>query len=713
MLMVLLNINSNIDAGKERGKVNNSKKKGLFDSLFLDVLEGNKGAKKQLSSEKPVNSFPINFWKRTKIETDSAAIKSLEREKFVKEKEDSNKSQEFIVRNKFEKKNLKKIAVLSDRSVGFFESKFLLKENVASNFKSEKKKKQRVDDLLSKDFDRKSVASDFREIFFVKTGNVLEETALKEKNLAPLSQVANKKDEINLIQVKKETSLLKNRRLLDEFYQKLEESLKEKENLSAWERLLFSNFYKDKIKVKRFENFYLSLKKDEKVSREREEFGRVKLLKEDIDGNFGQFREERQISAAYKFFTESFPVDFNEKVKGSSIDLDNRKSIGGLFGKAQMEEVKDRGFKRIVKHQGKGSMVSFMDVTDIDISDKKIKSAVKPNMENMNEQIKLSKQEGDKLKVSVETKNLTEVFLAAKKGDIKVALGDKNKGIKPKESVTKGFQAEESEEFSVIKSNLKSLGTTERSFQAERLDGYFQGESSSFSGKEIEKSLNGEIRKVQLPKKRMESKVKNAEKTILNDSKKEEKRVYPKKVYKRKILEIGLGTENRNFRLVKHKFESFITNRLTDRHFDTDRHNMAHESRFTDTSFQSHSYHNAASFGSSNSYSGDSGNGYSNHNSSLAGNSSTNIPSEKFVLSARFEDLRLKARMVKRFVNVTIEIPQVTFSFTDLKDEIREILRNSNLAGLKVKVKSKGKEIYSEAVFSDEVKSTSSLELRV
>ncbi len=109
-------------------------------------------------------------------------------------------------------------------------------------------------------------------------------------------------------------------------------------------------------------------------------------------------------------------------------------------------------------------------------------------------------------------------------------------------------------------------------------------------------------------------------------------------------------------------------------------------------------------------------NGYYRDGESNGGNNRTfSRGSQRYVLSGRFEDLRVKATMVRKFIKVTIEIPQHLMSVSGLRDELKEILKETDLIGLKIKIKSKSKEIYSETVFSEvsETDGKTALELRV
>ncbi|OMH40352.1 hypothetical protein [Desulfurobacterium indicum] len=83
----------------------------------------------------------------------------------------------------------------------------------------------------------------------------------------------------------------------------------------------------------------------------------------------------------------------------------------------------------------------------------------------------------------------------------------------------------------------------------------------------------------------------------------------------------------------------------------------------------------------------------------------------KYTLTATFEDIRVKASMVRKFLNISIELPQAVFNTAGLSDEIREILSNTNLSGFRVKIKSRGKNLYSETFYKEE--ESSSVEIRV
>ncbi len=83
----------------------------------------------------------------------------------------------------------------------------------------------------------------------------------------------------------------------------------------------------------------------------------------------------------------------------------------------------------------------------------------------------------------------------------------------------------------------------------------------------------------------------------------------------------------------------------------------------------------------------------------------------KYTLTATFEDMRVRASMVRKFLNISIELPQAVFNTAGLSDEIREILSNTSLSGFRVKIKSRGKNLYSETFYKEE--ESSSVEIRV
>ncbi|WP_456398172.1 hypothetical protein [Desulfurobacterium sp.] len=83
----------------------------------------------------------------------------------------------------------------------------------------------------------------------------------------------------------------------------------------------------------------------------------------------------------------------------------------------------------------------------------------------------------------------------------------------------------------------------------------------------------------------------------------------------------------------------------------------------------------------------------------------------KYALTATFEDMKVRASMVRKFLNISIELPQAVFNTAGLSDEVREILSNTNLSGFRLKIKSRGKNLYSETFYKEE--ESSSVEIRV
>ncbi len=83
----------------------------------------------------------------------------------------------------------------------------------------------------------------------------------------------------------------------------------------------------------------------------------------------------------------------------------------------------------------------------------------------------------------------------------------------------------------------------------------------------------------------------------------------------------------------------------------------------------------------------------------------------KYTLTATFEDMRVRASMVRKFLNISIELPQSVFNAAGLSDEIREVLNSTGLSGFRVKIKSRGKNLYSETFYRED--ESSSVEIRV
>ncbi|SNR76368.1 hypothetical protein [Desulfurobacterium atlanticum] len=669
--------NSNVFVGKGREKFN---KKGVFDFLFVNILNDKFETKKQLFSGKTAVSSGINFDKKIKEGTgNSIGIKNNVR---------------FIDESKSKKAKLRKAKISYKELIGPAGRSPFFKFNTPVN------PKLKIDDIPEKISRKKQQDSASlenkslnKEFYLSEVNSDLKEDEVLAENSKifsfVLSKAAKRKDGnfVNFEQSKTEDSFFK------------------------IERKAFSVSGGDKSEIKYPDNRGKKIIEDEKRN-----FKGMKseIRKKKMDSSFlGIAERNEQVSVGAKFM----PVD-----KGFYSGNDTRKNklTINVSAETRAKKLEENDYRKIVhsKRYGNVDFVETFGKNTVSNTKTKVKDS----------QIVISGKEGSEREVFAEDKNLMENLVdkrvvsdkfasfddskkTSKKNLIekaidKLELEGKKKDIKVVELKTKSLQIESGlEKISSRRPEIRALQNTGIDIQSQELQVYSN----------MKNNLNEKFKRVQIvgSEKSIESKEKNTEKGIFSADRKGKIKNFSEENYRRKVMKFGADVENRSFRPVEHKFESFITNRLTDRHFDIDRRSLSHETHFTDVSFQRQNFHSVATAGSSSSYSDNGGANYNNHGGSFQGNSSSNPVSERFVLSAQFEDLRVKAKMIKRFINVTIEIPHVTFSFADLKDEIREILRNSNLSGLKVKIKNKGKEIYSETVFSDEVRESSSLELRV